>query len=232
VFGRKAFKPTSDWLSFLEMLAGQAAISIESGRLFEDLQIMNTNLALSYDATLEGWAKALELRDAETEGHSRRVMRMTLRLARAMDFSDETLVQVRRGALMHDIGKMGVPDSILLKPGKLTEEEWAVMRKHPVFAHQLMSGVSYLNPAMDIPYCHHEKWDGSGYPQGLKGQQIPLAARIFALVDVWDALTNERPYRKAWTPEKTAAYIREQSGIHFDPQVLEVCLPIILENEA
>jgi HD-GYP domain-containing protein (c-di-GMP phosphodiesterase class II) len=149
---------------------------------------------------------------------------MTSGLARALGISEERLVQVRRGALLHDIGKMGVPDDILLKPGPLTDEEWVIMRQHPQFAFEMLSPIQYLNLALDIPYCHHEKWDGSGYPRGLKGEQIPLAARVFAVVDVWDALLSDRPYRKAWPMEKVVKYLKAESGKHFDPKVLEAFL--------
>jgi len=182
---------------------------------------------LAYDTTLEGWARALELRDEETEGHSQRVTEMTLRLARAMGISDAELAHVRHGVLLHDIGKMGIPDGILFKPGSLTEEEWEIMRRHPTYAYELLSPIRYLRPALDIPYSHHEKWDGTGYPEGLKGEQIPLAARIFAVVDVWDALRADRPYRPAWSEEEVIEYIREQAGKHFDPQVVEIFLRII-----
>ena len=184
VFHRAIFHPESEWINFLETLAGQAAIAIDSAQLFENLQTSNTDLEAAYEATIEGWSHALDLRDKETEGHSQRVTEITLRLAKAMGIGDAELVKVRHGALLHDIGKMGVPDSILLKPGKLTDEEWVLMRKHPALAHELLSPIVYLRDALDIPYCHHEKWDGTGYPRGLKGEQIPLTARIFAVVDV------------------------------------------------
>lgn len=194
------------------------------------MQRSNIELALAYDNTLEGWARALELRDMETEGHSQRVTEMTLRLARAMGTSDDEIIQIRRGALLHDIGKMGIPDSILLKPGKLTEEEWQIMYQHPVYAYEMLSTISFLRPALDIPYCHHEKWDGTGYPRELKGDQIPLPARIFAVVDVWDALNSDRPYRKAWPREKILPYLREQTGKHFDAKVVEEFLGIMGEQ--
>ncbi len=182
----------------------------------------------AYDATIEGWSNAMDLRDKETEGHTRRVTDMTLVLARAMGMRYDQLMHARRGALLHDIGKLGIPDNILLKAGQLTDEEWAIMRKHPQYAHELLAKISYLQPALDIPFCHHEKWDGSGYPRGLKGDEIPLAARLFAVVDVWDALTSDRPYRSAWSKEKAIDYIQEQSGKHFDPQVVEVLLKEVL----
>jgi len=173
---------------------------------------------------------AMELRDHETSGHTRRVADTTVKLARMMDFEEEKLNHVRRGALLHDVGKIGIPDSILFKPGKLTEEEWEIMRRHPVMAYQMLSSIEYLRPALNIPYYHHEKYDGSGYPNGLKGDEIPLEARIFAIIDVYDALNSDRPYRKAWTKDKTVAYIKEQSGKHFDPQVVEVFLKTNDEN--
>ena len=191
---------------------------------WRSLQRSNSELNMAYGATIEGWSHALDLRDKETEGHTQRVTEMTMKLARAFGLSDAELVNVRHGALLHDIGKMGVPDNILLKPGKLTEEEWIQMRMHPVYAQDLLSPIAYLHGALDIPYCHHEKWDGTGYPRGLKGEQIPLTARIFAIVDVWDALTSDRPYRKAWSKEETAAHIKSGSGTHFDPQVVKVFL--------
>ncbi len=175
----------------------------------------------AYDITIAGWARALELRDQETEGHSQRVAEMTVHLAQIMGFSQEELEHIRRGALLHDIGKMGIPDTILLKVGPLTDEEQAVMQKHPHYAYELLKNIAFLHPALDIPRYHHERWDGSGYCEGLKGEQIPLAARIFAVVDVWDALTSDRPYRQAWPKEKVRIYIVEQSGKHFDPAVVE-----------
>jgi PAS domain S-box-containing protein len=227
IFHRAPLPQEREWLDFLNALAAQAAIAIDNATLFDDLQRSNVELVLAYDTTLEGWARALELRDHDTEGHTRRVTDMTLRLARAMGVSDTELVHIRRGALLHDIGKMGIPDSILQKPDKLTDEEWKIMRQHPVYAYNLLSPIAFLRPALDIPYCHHERWDGTGYPRGLKGEQIPLAARIFAVVDVWDALHSDRPYRPAWPEEKALAYIREQAGKHFDPQVVETFLKLI-----
>ena len=209
-------------MDFLEALAAQAAIAIDNAELFTQLQRSNLQLTLAYDATIEGWSRALDLRDKETEGHTQRVTEMSLRLARAMGVDEAEQVHIRRGALLHDIGKMGVPDAILLKPGPLTEEEWVVMRKHPVHAYQMLSPILFLRPALDIPYCHHEKWDGAGYPRGLKGEEIPLAARIFAVVDVWDALLSDRPYRPGWPEEKVRAHIRSLAGTHFDPQVVAV----------
>jgi len=227
VYHRSLLNPDSDWQEFLEILAGQAAIAIDNAQLFSSLQHSNLELELAYTAAIEGWSKAMDLRDKEAEGHTLRVTELTLKLARIMNISDSQLAHIRRGALLHDMGKLGVPDSILLKPGELTNEEWKVMRKHPQLAHEMLIGIDYLKPALDIPYCHHEKWDGTGYPRGLEGEEIPIAARIFAVADVWDALTSDRPYRKAWTKEKAIDYIKEESGKHFDPQVVDVFLSVI-----
>ena len=224
VFHRKSFNSHEEWVTFFETLAGQAAIAIDNAELFYNLESTNVELVQAYDTTIEGWAYALDMRDKETEGHSRRVTEITLNIADKMGIKGEDLAHVRRGALLHDIGKMGIPDSILLKPDKLTEEEWELMHKHPEYAFEMLSPITYLRPALDIPYCHHEKWDGTGYPRGIKGEAIPLAARIFAVADVFDALTSDRPYRPAWTREQALEYIREQSGRHFDPQVVEVFL--------
>jgi len=220
VFHRAALETDDEWRSFLQLLAGEAAIAIDNSHLFEELQNSTHELILANDATIEGWSRALDLRDQDTEGHTSRVTQLVVQLARAMGTSEEELTHIRRGALLHDIGKMGVPDGILLKPGKLTAEEWLIMRKHPQYAFDLLSPIKFLKPALAIPYCHHEKWDGSGYPRGLKGDQIPLPARIFAVVDVWDALRSDRPYRPKWTDEETLAYIKQQSGKHFDPYVV------------
>jgi putative two-component system response regulator len=193
------------------------------------LQEVNSQLLAAYEATIEGWSRALDLRDKETEGHSQRVTELTMRLASAFGFSDEELMHIRRGALLHDLGKIGVPDSILHKPAKLSDEEWVVMRKHTQFAYDMLQDVEYLRPALEIPYCHHEKWDGTGYPRGLKGEQIPLSARIFAIADVWDALTSDRPYRPAWKKEEALEFIRVESGKHFDPQVVDLFFKV-MEN--
>jgi putative nucleotidyltransferase with HDIG domain len=228
VFHRSLLEPDTEWLDFLEALAGQAAIAIDNASLFHDLQRSNTELALAYDTTLEGWSRALDLRDKETEGHTQRVTELTIRLASKMGVSEAELVHVRRGALLHDIGKMGIPDHILLKPGPLSEEEWIIMRRHPTYAFDLLSPIAFLHPALDIPHYHHEKWDGTGYPDGLKEEQIPLAARIFAIVDVWDALRSDRPYRRAWPQERVREHIRSLSGTHFDPKVVEAFMEMNL----
>ncbi len=227
IFHRTPHHAGAEWLEFLEALAGQAAIAVESSMMFDELQHSNLELRLAYDATIEGWSRALDLRDEETEGHSRRVTEMTVQLARMIGITGEELLHVRWGALLHDIGKMGVPDQILLKPGKLSAEEWEIMRRHPQYAYEMLSSITFLRNALDIPYCHHERWDGTGYPRGLEGEHIPLAARVFAVVDVWDALTSNRPYRDAWTPELARDYIFEQSGSHFDPQIVRLFLDLV-----
>ena len=232
VFHRSPLSPTPDWMEFLHTLAGQAAIAIDSAQLFENLQRSNQELIQAYDTTLEGWARALELRDRETEGHTRRVTELTMRLARYIGVNDSDMVSIYRGVLLHDIGKMGVPDHILKKEGTLTEEEWAEMRRHPVYAYNLLSPISFLRGVLDIPYCHHERWDGKGYPRELKGEQIPLAARIFSVVDNWDALLSDRPYRKAWPPEKVKAYLRESAGTLLDPRIVEIFLSMIENDES
>ena len=224
IFHRDSLSPDSEWLDFLDTLAGQAAIAIDNATLFDDLQRSNIELKLAYDTTLEGWSRALDLRDKETEGHTHRVTEMTLKLARTMGIAEDELIHVRRGALLHDMGKMGVPDRILLKPGPLDDGEWKLMRQHPSHAYKMLAPITYLRPALNIPYCHHEKWDGTGYPRGLKGDQIPLEARIFAVVDVWDALRSDRPYRSAWPKDKVRDHIQSLSGQHLHPEVVEAFL--------
>jgi putative two-component system response regulator len=186
-----------------------------------ELADANRDLAAAYDATLEGWVRALDLRDKETEGHSQRVSRVTVRLARAVGFDDPDLVHIRRGALLHDIGKLAVSDLLLLKPGPLTATEREGMERHPELAYDMLLPIDYLRQALDIPYCHHEKWDGSGYPRGLRGEEIPLSARLFAVVDVWDALSSERPYRTAWSSLDVNEYLFKQQGTQFDPRAVE-----------
>lgn len=229
LFHRSRLDLDQDWFDFLETLAVQAAIAIDSIDLFETMQRSNAQIILAYEATIRGWAQALDLRDRETEGHSQRVTELTVQLARAAGLSDEQIAHIRRGALLHDIGKLGVPDAILRKPEPLTEDEWEMMRKHPNYAYSMLSPVEYLRPALDIPYCHHERWDGTGYPRGLKGEQIPLSARLFAVADVWDALLSDRPYRPRWRREEALDYIRSQAGKHFDPDVVELFLRVIGE---
>ena len=192
-----------------------------------NIEKAHQSLLQAYDAVIEGWSRAMDMRDKETEGHTQRVAELTTRLAKMIGMDDQSLVEMRRGALLHDIGKLGVPDAILLKPGKLTEEEWIIMRKHPQYSFEMLSPDPYLRYALDITYCHHEKWDGSGYPRGLKGEEIPLSARLFAFADVWDALTSDRPYRAALTPEAAVQYIRESAGTHFDPRYVDTFLEIV-----
>jgi PAS domain S-box-containing protein len=224
LFHRSPLVIEREWVDFLEMLAGQAVIAIEDAQLFDRLQRSNMDLVLAYDATIEGWSRALDLRDRETEGHAQRVTEMTVKLANAMGINDSEIINIRRGALLHDIGKMGVPDSILHKPGALNDEEWQIMRQHPQLAYNMLSPIVYLKQALDIPYCHHERWNGKGYPRGLRGEEIPLAARIFSIVDVWDALSSNRPYRAAWPKEKVLEYIRAESEQYFDSKVVEIFL--------
>jgi putative nucleotidyltransferase with HDIG domain len=211
-------------LKMISAFANQAAMAIHSASLFDDLQESNGELEFAYQATLEGWVRALDMRDRETEGHTLRVMTLTQRLAKALGFDETALTHITRGALLHDVGKMAIPDGILLKPASLSPEERAIIQKHPVYAYEMLSPIKFLQPALDIPYCHHEKWDGTGYPRGLKGEQIPFAARIFSVVDVWDALVSDRPYRKGIMPATVRNTIREMSGSHFDPQVVEAFL--------
>ena len=231
LFHRSPLNPDDEWENFLHTLTSETAIAVDNALMFRDLEKSNLDLAVAYETTLEGWARTLELRDRETQGHSQRVLDLTLRLARKLGFTDEELVHVQRGALLHDIGKIGVPDNILLKEGPLTDAEWEIMRKHPTYAYEMLVTIPFLRKALDIPYCHHEKWDGSGYPRGLKGEEIPLSARIFAIVDVWDALRSDRPYRLAWTDEKTLDYIQSQSGSHFDPMVVDAFMEILQSEQ-
>jgi HD-GYP domain-containing protein (c-di-GMP phosphodiesterase class II) len=230
IFQRKALEPTQEWMAFLELLAGQAAIAIDNASLVDSLQRFATELTLSYDATLEGWGRTLEFRDKDTQGHTERVTEMTLRLGRLLEMTDPELMQVRRGALLHDIGKIGIPDAILLKPGPLSTEEKEIMQLHPVYAHKLLSGIPFLRPAMDIPYCHHEMWNGQGYPRGLKGEDIPFKARVFSVIDVADALITDRPYRAAWPVEKAYQHIAALRGVHFDPSVVDAFIDMKWER--
>jgi putative nucleotidyltransferase with HDIG domain len=190
------------------------------------------NIKEAYDLTLEGWARALELRDKETEGHSRRVTELVLEIARELGVESEDIQHIRRGSLLHDIGKMAIPDRILQKPSELNEEEWAIIKKHPEHARKMLAQIKYLAPAVEIPYYHHERWDGQGYPEGLSGNSIPLSARIFSVVDNWDALTSDRPYRKAWSEETVLSYIQEEAGKKFDPQIVEIFLKVIKKSLA
>lgn len=216
-----------DDLEFILQLGNQAALAVENFRLFENLRDANKNISRAYDTTLAGWAKALELRDQETEGHTQRVTKLTLELAQKFGMKEDELTQIYRGAMLHDIGKMGIPDGILLKPGVLDEAEREIMRRHPTYAYEMLKTIDYLHPALDIPHYHHEKWDGTGYPHGLKREDIPLAARIFAIADVWDALTSKRPYHDAWDRGRAIDYIQAEAGKHFDPQVVDKFFEIV-----
>ena len=227
IFQRTHLEPSLDWMDFLEALIGQTAIAIDDIQLFAEQQQLNQRVIKAYDDTLDGWSRALDQRDHETEGHSQRVADLTLRLAEKLGIPEDQFVHLRRGAKLHDIGKMGIPDGILLKRGVLNEEEWVIMRQHPEKALDFLSRIEYLKPALEIPYNHHEKWDGSGYPQGLKGEEIPLFARIFMLVDVYDALTSDRPYRQAWTKLRALQYIWENKGKHFDPRLTDAFLAMM-----
>ena len=217
---------TADDLPAMQAFANHIAVALDNASLVSSLQKAKNELEAAYSATLEGWVRALELRDNETEGHTLRVAEMTVELWRAMDLQEDVLPHIQRGALLHDIGKMAVPDHILRKPGVLSDEEWSLMRKHPVFAYEWMRPIAFLAPAQAIPYCHHERYDGTGYPRGLRGEQIPLEARIFSVVDVYDAMRSDRPYREALRDEQVFAYIREQSGKHFDPFVVQAFLDL------
>jgi putative nucleotidyltransferase with HDIG domain len=216
-------------IRLLIALVETAGNAIHRAMLYEQTQVHAEELAQAYDNTLEGWARALELRDEITEGHTRRVTELTLKLARTLSVSEHELIHIRRGALLHDIGKMGIPDAILNKPGAFTPEERAFMEQHTLYAYDMLSPIAFLKPALDIPLHHHEHWDGNGYPRKLKGEEIPLAARIFSVVDVWDALTSNRPYRAAWSPEKAREYICAHAGTHFDPYVVEAFFALDLE---
>jgi putative nucleotidyltransferase with HDIG domain len=212
---------TSGEIDLSYVLSFEVALAIANAQLFERTQSAILEMSQAYDATLEGWSRMLDMRDHITDEHTRRVSELTINLANKMGFPESELGHIRRGALLHDIGKMGIPDSILLKPAPLTDAERVIMQTHPEKAYQILSKIKYLASAIDIPYCHHEKWDGTGYPRGLKGEEIPLSARIFAVVDVYDALTSDRPYRKAWEKKEALNYIREQSGKHFFPAVVK-----------
>jgi HD-GYP domain-containing protein (c-di-GMP phosphodiesterase class II) len=232
IFHRSILQPDADWLNFLNMVAGQAAIAIDNAVLFRELQRSNAELSMAYDATIEGLTRALDLRDKETEEHTRRVSDITVDLAVRLGTEGADLVHVRRGAILHDIGKVAIPDRILFKPGPLTEDEWKIMRQHPGIAVDLLSPVSYLAPALAIPHWHHEKWDGSGYPDQLRGKEIPFSARLFALVDVYDALTSNRSYRGPWSKNETLQYIESQSGRHFDPALVPEFVGYIRRHSA
>jgi putative nucleotidyltransferase with HDIG domain len=227
IFHRSPLNPDTDWLNFLKTISGQAAIAIDNAIMFKELQISNIELNLAYDVTIEGLSRALDLRDKETEEHTRRVTEITLKLALALGVAEADMVHIRRGAILHDIGKVAIPDQILFKRGPLLEEEWEIMRRHPDIAVELLSPVSYLTQALDIPHWHHEKWNGTGYPDRLAKEQIPFSARLFAFADVYDALTSDRPYRTAWHKQDAVDYIESQSGQHFDPNMMPVFMGLV-----
>lgn len=230
VYHKSELEPSREWISFLEALAQQAAIALDNSQNFLELQKSQSVLLQAYDDTLMGWANFLDLRDKETEGHTVRVLERTMKAAQRLGVRDEDMEHLRRGVLLHDIGKVGVPDHILNKPGPLTDEEWVIMKKHPEYAYQMLSPIGFLKQALDVPYCHHEKWDGTGYPRGLKGKEIPFTARIFTVFDVYDAITSDRIYNKGRTKESALAYLRENVGVIFDPDIIDVCIDVINEK--
>jgi putative nucleotidyltransferase with HDIG domain len=227
IFYRREFKPEEEWTGFLEALAGQAAIAIDNTTLYSELQRSHLDLTMAYDATLEGLSKILEVREKGTEGHTQRVSELALLLAQKLDIDSSEMLYIRRGAILHDIGKLSIADQILQKPGPLKEEEWVIMRQHPVEAYKFLSTIPNLRSALDIPYCHHERWDGTGYPRGLIGEQIPLAARIFSVLDAWDSMLSARVYRQALPVEQVVTYLKEQSGKQFDPRVVKNFMELI-----
>jgi HD-GYP domain-containing protein (c-di-GMP phosphodiesterase class II) len=230
MFHRSPLKPDKDLQNFLVMVAGQAAIAIDSAMMFSELQRSNAELSLAYDATIEGLSRALDLRDKETKEHTSRVTSITVKLASRLGVRQPDLIHIRRGAILHDIGKVAIPDQILFKPGPLARDEWEIMRRHPLIAVELLSPVNYLEPALEIPHWHHEKWDGTGYPDGLGQEDIPFSARLFALADVYDALISKRPYRLPWPKEEAIQYIENQAGKHFDPRIVPEFLDLINAN--
>lgn len=230
IFHRSRLQPDEDWLDFLNIIAGQTAIAIDSAMMFKELQRSNFELSLAYNATIDAWSRTLDLRDRDTEGHTRRVTDITVRFAAIAGVNDSELIHIRRGATLHDIGKVAIPDEILFKPGPLDQDEWETMRQHPRYAVDLLSPIKYLEHAIEIPHWHHEKWDGTGYPDRLGGEEIPYSARLFALADVYDALTSDRPYRKAWQKQDALQYIESQTGRHFDPRLVPEFLNLVSAN--
>ncbi|MFZ5883367.1 MAG: HD domain-containing phosphohydrolase [Chloroflexota bacterium] len=230
IFHRSPLHADEDWMDFLNIIAGQTAIAIDSAMMFKELQKANFELSLAYNATIDAWSRALDLRGKETEGHTRRVTDLTTRFATLLGVKDSDLLHIRRGATLHDIGKVAIPDEILFKPAPLNQDEWQIMRQHPKYAVDLLSPIKYLEKATEIPHWHHEKWDGSGYPDHLGGEEIPFSARLFALVDVYEALTSDRPYRKAWAKQDAIHYIENQAGKHFDPRLVPEFLNLVNAN--
>ncbi len=225
ITGGLLFTAVSRMITVVIERAGRAAARLEAER--QALERANRTLRAFSEATLTGWSRVLDLRDHETEEHSARVTALTVRLAQAMGIEAEELEQIRQGAMLHDIGKIGVPDAILRKAGALADDEWAVMRRHPELAYNLLAPIGFSRPVLEIAYYHHERWNGSGYPMGLAGEQIPLAARIFAVVDVWDALCSDRPYRRAWSQERALRYLKAHAGTLFDPRVVRAFCALI-----
>jgi HD-GYP domain-containing protein (c-di-GMP phosphodiesterase class II) len=230
IYLRSLQQPEDDWLDFLSTMANQAAAAIDSANLYQDLQRTNAELSLAYDSAIESWAQVLELSNRENGAHAYRVVELTIKLARSMGIAEQELMHFRRGALLHDVGKLGISENILNKPGPLNETEWKIMQTHPQLANELLSSINYLAPALDIPHYHHERWDGSGYPDGLREEQIPFPARLFAVVDVFDALTSNRPYRSAWSRQVALNHIQQSSGKLFDPVVVKAFLQIMKER--
>jgi HD-GYP domain-containing protein (c-di-GMP phosphodiesterase class II) len=227
IYHRQPLQPAEPWLEFLATLASQAALAIDSGELFQNLQKTGTELGLAYDLAIEGWSQALEISGRENLEHIRRVVKLTVEIAQQLEISDTDIVHMRRGALLHDVGNLGIPEAILFKTGSLSADEWAIIHEHPRLGARMLQSIPYLTSALNIPRCHHERWDGSGYPDGLRGEQIPLAARIFAVADVFDAITSSRPYRPAWTHVEAEDYICQQAAKLFDPTVVKAFLKII-----
>jgi response regulator RpfG family c-di-GMP phosphodiesterase len=231
LFYRRPVESSPDWINFLEILARQAAIAVEDASLFNDMQHSFTELAVAYDASIEGWARVLQMRHHEPEELTHSLTALTLEMARRMGISEAEMSHIYRGVLLHDIGKLDIPEDILFKRTPLTTEEWELIRRHPAFAYDFLQSIAYLRPAMNIPYCHHENWDGSGYPRGLKGKDIPLEARIFSVVNAWVILQTGRPYRPAWDRDRAVAYLREQAGRQFDPEVVSVFMEMIHKQD-
>ncbi len=230
IFHRSLLDADEDWMDFLNIIAGQTAIAIDSALMFKELQKANFDLSMAYNATIDAWARALDLRDREKEGHTQRIADITTRFAASLGVKDIDLLHIRRGAALHDIGIVAIPDEIIFKPGPLDQEERKVVQRHPLYAIELLSPIKYLEKAVEIPHWHHERWDGTGYPDRLGGEEIPLSARLFALVDVYDALTSNRPYRPAWPKQDAIQYIESQSGTHFDPRLVPEFLNLVSAN--
>jgi HD-GYP domain-containing protein (c-di-GMP phosphodiesterase class II) len=230
-FQRESFNPNGEWSRVMTEIAERGGNAVSSAMALRQAQWAHNQVLSAYDALVDGWALALELRDFEPKGHTKRVTEMTMEFAHIMGVNAADLIHVRRGAMLHDVGKMGIPDSVLLKTESLTDEEWKIMRLHPVIANEQLSCIELLRPALVIPYSHHEKWDGTGYPCGLAGEQIPFVARLFALADVWDSLRSDRPYRKGWPPDRVRQHIREQGGKHFDPKLADIFVKLLENND-